>query len=76
MTDIIDIVIDIILFQELPTCEETNPLREAVQKKNSGYNEFGTKGGRVSDLNHYLNNFEIVKRGGPIIKRNPKTAEN
>ena len=24
------------------------------QKKNSGYNEFGTKGGEVSDLNHYL----------------------
>ena len=29
-------------------------LREACQKKNSGYNEFGTKGGGVSDLNHYL----------------------
>ena len=26
----------------------------SVQKKNSGYNEFGTKGGRVSDLNHYF----------------------
>ena len=30
-------------------------LREAFQKKNSGYNEFGTKGGGVSDLNHYFN---------------------
>ena len=29
-------------------------LREAVQKNNSGYNEFGTKGWGVSDLNHYL----------------------
>ena len=27
----------------------------SCQKKNSGYNEFGTKGGRVSDLNHYFN---------------------
>ena len=29
-------------------------LREVFKKKNSGYNEFGTKGGRVSDLNHYF----------------------
>ena len=26
----------------------------SLQKINSGYNEFGTKGGRVSDLNHYF----------------------
>ena len=25
------------------------------KKQNSGYNEFGIKGGRVSDLNHYFN---------------------
>ena len=25
-----------------------------VKKKSREYNEFGTKGGRVSDLNHYL----------------------
>ena len=25
-----------------------------VQKKNREYNEFGTNGGGVSDLNHYL----------------------
>ena len=25
-----------------------------LSKKNSRYNEFGTKGGRVSDLNHYF----------------------
>ena len=29
-------------------------LREAFQKKNRGFSEFGTKGGRVSDLNHYF----------------------
>ena len=29
-------------------------IREACQKKNRGFSEFGTKGGRVSDLNHYF----------------------
>ena len=29
-------------------------LREAFKKKNRGFSEFGTKGGRVSDLNHYF----------------------
>ena len=29
-------------------------LREACRKKNRGFSEFGTKGGRVSDLNHYF----------------------
>ena len=29
-------------------------LGKPAKKKNSGYNEFGTKGGGVSDLNHYL----------------------
>ena len=29
-------------------------LGKPSKKKNSGYNEFGTKGGGVSDLNHYL----------------------
>ena len=29
-------------------------LGKRSEKKNSGYNEFGTKGGGVSDLNHYL----------------------
>ena len=29
-------------------------VREAFQKKNRGFSEFGTKGGRVSDLNHYF----------------------
>ena len=26
----------------------------SLQKKNRGFSEFGTKGGRVSDLNHYF----------------------
>ena len=35
------------------------------------------KEGGVSDLNHYLNNFEIVKRGRVTnIKRNSHIAEN
>ena len=29
-------------------------VREEFKKKNREYNEFGTKGGGVSDLNHYL----------------------
>ena len=29
-------------------------IREAFKKKNRGFSEFGTKGGRVSDLNHYF----------------------
>ena len=29
-------------------------VREAFKKKNRGFSEFGTKGGRVSDLNHYF----------------------
>ena len=33
-------------------------------KKNSGYNEFGTKGGKVSDLNHYFNQLYNSKKGG------------
>ena len=37
-----------------PNSHSQRYLREACQKKNSGYNEFGTKGGGVSDLNHYL----------------------
>ena len=28
--------------------------RDAVASKNRGFSEFGTKGGRVSDLNHYF----------------------
>ena len=28
--------------------------REACKKNNRGFSEFGTKGGRVSDLNHYF----------------------
>ena len=31
-----------------------NSLGKRSEKKNSGYNEFSTKGGGVSDLNHYL----------------------
>ena len=33
---------------------QTNLVWEAFKKKNRGFSEFGTKGGRVSDLNHYF----------------------
>ena len=29
-------------------------LGKLSKKKNRGFSEFGTKGGRVSDLNHYF----------------------
>ena len=34
--------------------EDLYDLGKPSKKINSGYNEFGTKGGRVSDLNHYF----------------------
>ena len=49
----------------------------SIQKRKSGYNEFGTKGGRVSDLKYYSKQlWNSEKGGGPKIKRNQKTAEN
>ena len=46
-------------------------------KKNREYNEFGTKGGGVSDLNHYSKQLWNSQKGeGAKIKRNPYTAEN
>ena len=45
-------------------------------KKKSGHNEFGTKGGRVSDLDHYFKQLLNSEKGGAKTKRNPYTAEN
>ena len=36
------------------TTNNRRALREGFKKKSREYNEFGTKGGRVSDLNHYF----------------------
>ena len=41
-----------------------NGVREALKKINIGYNEFGTKGGRVSDLNHYFKQLWNSEKGG------------
>ena len=38
-------------------------LREAFRKKSSEYNENGTKGGGVSDLNHYLKQLLNSEKG-------------
>ena len=35
-------------------CHGLSLTKGRVQKKSREYNEFGTKGGRVSDLNHYF----------------------
>ena len=35
-----------------------------VFKKKSGHNEFGTKGGRVSDLDHYFKQLLNREKGG------------
>ena len=52
-------------------------LGEAFRKKTSGYNEFGTKGGRVYDLNHHFKQlWNSEKGGGAKLKRNPYSAEN
>ena len=46
----------------------TSSYKGSLQKKNSGNNEFGTKGGGVSDQNHYLkvfnNSEKTLGRGG------------
>ena len=38
-------------------------LGKQSKKINSGYNEFGTKGGRVSDLNHYFKQLSNSEKG-------------
>ena len=52
-------------------------LGKPSKKINSGYNEFGIKGGGVSDLNHYLKQlWNSEKGGGAKAKRSLHTAEN
>ena len=53
------------------------PDKGSLPKKNGGYNEFGTKGGGVSDLNHYLKQLWNSEKGeGAKTKRNLYRAEN
>ena len=47
------VCLSIILSSKL-ILNQQNVLREAFRKKNNGYNEFGTKGGGLSELSHYL----------------------
>ena len=39
------------------------PDKGSLPKKNGGYNEFGTKGGGVSDLNHYFKQLWNSEKG-------------
>ena len=49
----------------------------SLQKKNRGFSEFGTKGGRVSDLNHYFEQQWNSEKGeGSGRKRYLKKATN
>ena len=42
----------------------------------SGYDEFGTKGGRVSDLNHYFKQLWNSEKGGGLRQKETHTGEN